>query len=156
VAELEARLRAINARAPIAHAHFGETDISEVLDIRGFNLNAILEIEPDFLEDVSHEHDAGITSFVYRTDNAFDAARIIAFMDVMMRDYGNDLLRYKGIVHIAGCERKIIYQGVHMLLADSFGNPWEVNEIRRSVFVFIGRNLPKQAIHEALDSCRVI
>ena len=156
VAELEARLRAINARAPIAHAHFGETDISEILDIRGFNLNAILEIEPDFLEDVSHEHDAGITSFVYRTDKAFDAARIIAFMDVMMRDYGNDLLRYKGIVHIAGCDRKIIYQGVHMLLADSFGVSWAPNEIRQSVFVFIGRNLPKQAIHEALNSCRVI
>ena len=38
LAALEARLRAINARAPIAHAHFGETDISEILDIRGFNL----------------------------------------------------------------------------------------------------------------------
>ena len=94
----------------------------------------------------------GITSFVYRTDKAFDAARIIAFMDVMMRDYGNDLLRYKGIVHIAGCDRKIIYQGVHMLLADSFGVPWASDEIRQSVFVFIGRNLPKQDIHEALDS----
>lgn len=156
VIELEARLRAINARAPIACAHFDETDISEILDIRGFNLNAILDIEPDFLDDVSHEHDAGITSFVYRTDQAFDAARIIAFMDVMIRDYGNDLLRYKGIVHIAGCDRKIIYQGVRMLLADSIGVPWAIDEVRQSVLVFIGRNLPKQAIHEALDSCEVI
>lgn len=156
IVELETRLRAINARAPIAHAHFGETDISDILDIRGFSLNAILDIEPDFLDDVSHEHDAGITSFVYRTDKALDAARIIGFMDVMIRDYGNDLLRYKGIVHIAGCDRKVIYQGVHMLLADSIGVPWATDEIRRSTLVFIGRNLPKQAIHEALDSCRLI
>ncbi|OQK16795.1 cobalamin biosynthesis protein CobW [Methyloprofundus sedimenti] len=156
VIELETRLRLINARAPIAHAHFGETDISEILDIRGFNLNAILEIEPDFLGDVSHAHDAGITSFVYRTEQAFDAARIIGFMDVMVRDYGNDLLRYKGIVHIAGCDRKVIYQGVHMLLGDSIGELWAANEVRQSVLVLIGRNLPKQEIYTALDSCRVI
>jgi G3E family GTPase len=156
VAELEARLRAINARAPIAYAHFGEADLSEILDIRGFNLNAILEIEPDFLDDVSHEHDAGITSFVYRTDQALDAARIIGFMDVMIREYGNDLLRYKGVMHVAGCDRKVIYQGVHMLLGDSMGLPWAADEIRQSVMVFIGRNLPKEAIREALDSCRVI
>ena len=155
VSAVETRLRAINARAPIAKVHFGETDIEEILDIRGFNLNAILEIEPDFLEDVSHEHDAGITSFVYRSDKALDAARIMAFIDVILRDYGNDLLRYKGILHIAGSERKIIYQGVHMLLADSTGAKWAENEVRQSVLVFIGRNLPKAEFLAALDSCRV-
>ncbi|MEQ1638027.1 MAG: GTP-binding protein [Methylococcales bacterium] len=156
VGAVETRLRAINARAPIAKVHFGETDIEEILDIRGFNLNAILEIEPDFLEDVSHEHDAGITSFVYRSDKALDAARIMAFIDVILRDYGNDLLRYKGILHIAGSERKIIYQGVHMLLADSTGAKWAENEVRQSVLVFIGRNLPKAEFLAALDSCRAL
>lgn len=156
VSAVETRLRAINARAPIAKVHFGETDIEEILDIRGFNLNAILEIEPDFLEDVSHEHDAGITSFVYRSDKALDAARIMAFIDVILRDYGSDLLRYKGILHIAGSERKIIYQGVHMLLADSTGAKWAENEVRQSVLVFIGRNLPKAEFLAALDSCRVL
>lgn len=153
--QLETRLRAINARAPIAYVHFGETNIHDILDIRGFNLNAILAIEPDFLDDVSHEHDAGITSFVYRSEHALDAARIIAFMDALISNYGKDLLRYKGIVNIAGCDRKIIYQGVHMLLADSIGVPWAADEPRASVLVFIGRNLPKQEIQEALDSCRV-
>ncbi len=152
---LEAKLRAINVRAPIAKVHFGETKINEILDIRGFNLNAILEIEPDFLDDVSHEHDAGITSFVYRTDQALDAVRFMRFMDIMIRDYGKDLLRYKGILHIAGCEQKLIYQGVHMLLREDLGAPWPKDDVRQSVLVFIGRNLPSQEIHEALDSCRV-
>ena len=155
ISAVETRLRAINARAPITKVHFGETDIEEILDIRGFNLNAILEIEPDFLEDVSHEHDAGISSFVYHSDKALNAARIMAFIDVILRDYGNDLLRYKGILHIAGSERKIIYQGVHMLLADSTGAKWAENEVRQSVLVFIGRNLPKAEFLAALDSCRV-
>lgn len=155
VAALEVKLRAINARAPIAQVHFGKTDINAILDIRGFNLHAILEIEPDFLEDVSHEHDAGITSFVYRTNQAMYAARFLKFMDIMIRDYGNDLLRYKGILHIAGCEQKLIYQGVHMLLREDLGSPWPQGEERHSVLVFIGRNLPKQEINEALDSCRV-
>jgi G3E family GTPase len=156
VAELQARLRAINARAPISQAHFGVADIGEILDIRGFNLNAILEIEPDFLDDVSHEHDDDISSFVYRTDKALDAARIMKFMQILIRDYGNDLLRYKGILNISGCDQRVIYQGVHMLLTEDFGKAWKYGEIKESAMVFIGRNLPKEEMIEALDSCRVL
>lgn len=156
LSELQGRLRSINARAPIAHVNFGATDIAEILDIRGFNLNAILEIEPDFLDDVNHEHDDDISSFVYRTDKALDAARIMNFMQIMIRDYGNDLLRYKGILNISGSENRVIYQGVHMLLTETFGKPWKTGEIKESAMVFIGRNLPKEEMLEALDSCKVL
>ena len=156
VTKLQERLRLINARAPISQAHFGVADIGEILDIRGFNLNTILEIEPDFLDDVSHEHDDNISSFVYRTDKPLDAARIMKFMQVMIRDYGNDLLRYKGILNIQGCDKKVIYQGVHMLLTETFGKAWKNGEIKESAMVFIGRNLPKEEMLEALDSCNVL
>ncbi|WP_415880372.1 CobW family GTP-binding protein [Methylomonas sp. TEB] len=155
VLDLETRLRAMNPRAPIKHVHFGQTELRDILDIDGFNLDDILKIEPDFLEAVSHEHEDDIRALVYQTDQPLDAARILAFLNIMIRDYGNELLRYKGILNIAGCEQKVIYQGVHMLMTETFGNPWQADEARESSMVFIGRNLPKEDMLEALASCRV-
>jgi G3E family GTPase len=72
VAALTARLKRINPRAPVSVADFGRTPLAEVLDIRGFNLNEKLELDPDFLTDEAaqvhdhehahdhaHEHDHG-------------------------------------------------------------------------------------------------
>lgn len=55
---LSSRLRAMNSRAPIQRVYFGQTDLHNILDIRGFDLDEILKLEPDFLEDVNREHDA--------------------------------------------------------------------------------------------------
>ena len=156
VADLETRLRTMNARAPIKRVHFGATELNDILDIDGFNLDDILKIEPDFLEDVSHEHEDDISSFVFRADRELDAARILAFLDIMVRDYGNDLLRYKGILNIAGCDKRVIYQGVHMLMRQDFGALWQDHEVKTSNLVFIGRNLPKEDMLEALASCQVM
>jgi G3E family GTPase len=54
---LTARLKRINPRAPISRSDFGKAPLSEVLDLRGFNLNEKLEIDPDFLAAEEHEHD---------------------------------------------------------------------------------------------------
>ena len=43
------RLKHMNPRAPQRRVHFGEVPIAEVFDLRGFNLNAKLEIDPEFL-----------------------------------------------------------------------------------------------------------
>jgi G3E family GTPase len=57
VQNLSQRLTRLNPRAPQRHGNFGAADIGDILDIQGFKLDAILEIEPEFLADVSHEHD---------------------------------------------------------------------------------------------------
>ncbi|MDZ4154595.1 GTP-binding protein, partial [Methylicorpusculum sp.] len=69
--------------------------------------------------------------------------------------YGQDMLRYKGIMNIKGHESSVIYQGVHMLMNYDFGKPWAIDENRKSVMVFIGRNLPREAFFSALDECRI-
>ena len=50
------RLKHMNPRAPQKAVHFGEVALSEVFDLRGFNLNAKLDIDPDFLKDDTHDH----------------------------------------------------------------------------------------------------
>src|SRR5438067_8187507 len=57
LAELKTRLKRINPRAPLSLSDFGRAPLAEVLDIRGFNLNDKLEIDPDFLTaDEAHDH----------------------------------------------------------------------------------------------------
>jgi G3E family GTPase len=153
--DLENRLRSMNPRAPIKPVHFGQTELRDILDIGGFNLEDILKIEPDFLEDVSHEHDDAISSLVYRSPRPFEMSRLLHFLDIMLGGFGKDLLRYKGILNIAGNDNKILFQGVHMIMGDSLGLPWPAGEPRQSQLVFIGRNLPKQQILTSLEACHV-
>src|SRR5919109_4140970 len=68
---LSKRLKRMNPRAPIKKVHFGQAPIDEILDIRGFNLNAILELDPDFLKNIEHEHHDEVESFVFRSDKPF-------------------------------------------------------------------------------------
>jgi G3E family GTPase len=50
------RLKHMNPRAPMRTVNFGDVKISEVFDLRGFNLNAKLDIDPDFLKEDNHDH----------------------------------------------------------------------------------------------------
>jgi G3E family GTPase len=50
------RVKHMNPRAPQKPVHFGEVPLSEVFDLRGFNLNAKLEIDPEFLKADDRDH----------------------------------------------------------------------------------------------------
>jgi G3E family GTPase len=152
---LQARLKRMNLRAPIRAVHFGDAPIDQLLDIRGFNLNAILEIEPDFLTDVEHEHDDDVTSFVFRADRPFDAAQLEDFFASILQVYGPKLMRYKGVIDVAGQERRIVLQGVHMMMGSDPGAPWKKGEVRGSKIVFIGRDMPREVIEHGLSLCLI-
>jgi len=150
---LRARLARMNPRARIGESHNGITAVNDLLDIRGFNLNAILEIEPDFLTDVSHEHDDDVTSFVFRETRAMDLDRIEDFLSAIVQVHGAKLMRYKGILNIQGVKGRVIFQGVHMLMGSDVGSPWKTGEPRESKMVFIGRDMPRQLLEEGLAQC---
>ena len=129
----------------------GVAALDDLLDIHGFNLNAILEIEPDFLTDVGHEHDDDVTSFVFRESQPLDLDRMEEFLGAIVKVYGPKLMRYKGILNIAGDSRRVVFQGVHMLMGADHGAPWREGELRESRMVFIGRDMPKDVLLQGLQ-----
>ncbi len=176
------RLKHMNPRAPIETAHFGEVALTKVLDLRGFNLNAKLDIDPDFLKADDHDHDHhhhdhshgdhdhdhvehcdhpshahhhhhddDVKSFVYRAERPFDPAKLEDFLGAIVQIYGPKLLRYKGVLHMQGTERKVIFQGVHQLMGSDLGPEWKPEEQRQSKMVFIGIDLPKDILVQGLD-----
>jgi G3E family GTPase len=181
-AALMHRLKHMNPRAPQKAVHFGEVALSEVFDLRGFNLNTKLEIDPDFLKEEdaghdhanehehgehcdhpSHQHDHGhhhhhdddVKSFVFRSDRPFDAAKLEDFLGAIVNIYGPRMLRYKGVLHMKGTERKVIFQGVHQLMGSDLGPAWGADEVRISKMVFIGLDLPKDIFLQGLEQSLV-
>lgn len=166
---LRERLMRINPRAAIKPVHFGRADIADILDIRGFNLNAVLDVDPEFFGDGhdhdhdhhqhGHEgasaHDDAIGSFVFNADRPFDALRLEEFLGAMIQVHGADLLRYKGVLWVGETDHRVVFQGVHMLMGSDLGRKWEPGEPRSSRMVFIGRNLPQQTLLQGLQQCLV-
>ena len=176
------RIKHMNPRAPIRAVHFGEVPIKEVFDLRGFNLNAKLDIDPDFLKEDDHEHehehdhdheghghapgehcdhphhhhhDDDVKSFVFRSDRAFDPMKLEDFLGAIVNIYGPRMLRYKGVLNMKGTERKVIFQGVHQLMGSDLGPQWAAGEQRTSKMVFIGIELPRDIFLQGLEQCLV-
>jgi G3E family GTPase len=150
---LRQRLGRINPRAPIKPVHFGDAPVAEILDIRGFNLNAVLELSPEFLTSDEHEHDESVTSFVFKSDKPFDATKLEDFLGGLVQVYGPDMLRYKGVLFVKGSDRQMVFQGVHMMMGADLGRRWQPGEKQSSKMVFIGRKLPKDMFIQGLQQC---
>lgn len=174
---LRQRIVRINPRATISAVHFGETDLNQILDISGFNLNAVLDIDPDFLaaddhhhhehhdhncdEHCDHEHhnhaphQDSVSAFVFKSRRPFDPDRLEDFLGGVVQIYGPDLLRYKGIIYLKGANRRMLFQGVHMMMGAEPGKPWLGKEKPETKLVFIGNNLPKDVFMQGLEQCLV-
>ncbi|HPG79345.1 MAG TPA: GTP-binding protein [Piscinibacter sp.] len=172
------RVKHMNPRAPQRKVNFGEVPIAEVFDLRGFNLNAKLDIDPEFLSgdghghdhhDHDHDHEHGehcdhphhhhhdddVKSFVFRSDKAFNPAKLEDFLGAIVQVYGPKMLRYKGVLNMKGSDRKVIFQGVHQLMGSDLGPKWAAGEKKTSKMVFIGLDLPRDVFLQGLEQCLV-
>ena len=94
-------------------------------------------------------------SFVYRAARAFDPAKLEDFLGAIVNIYGPRMLRYKGVLHMKGTDRKVIFQGVHQLMGSDLGPQWGESEQRQSKMVFIGIDLPQDILLQGLEQCLV-
>lgn len=174
------RVKHMNPRAPQRKVNFGEVSLAEVFDLRGFNLNAKLDIDPEFLNADAHDHghdhhdhdhdhehgehcdhphhhhhDDDVKSFVFRSDKAFNPAKLEDFLGAIVQVYGPKMLRYKGVLNMKGSDRKVIFQGVHQLMGSDLGPKWAPGEKKTSKMVFIGLDLPRDVFLQGLEQCLV-
>lgn len=147
---LRERLARINGRAQIRVVEHGRIDLAELLDVRGFNLNPDLGLSPrptlrPVLKPATPDR---ISTLVLRTEKPLDIDRLSDFMNELLEEHGKQLLRYKGVLNIAGEDRRLVFQGVLKLYGFDWDAEWKEGEARESVMVFIGDELPQDSIRE--------
>ncbi|UGV25191.1 GTP-binding protein [Rhodopseudomonas boonkerdii] len=178
LAEVEARIRAINPYARLHRTQRAQVKLEDVLDRGAFDLDRILEIEPEFLEagdghdhhhdhghdhhhhhdhdhghGLKHYHDEDMQSLSLRTDKALDPSTFMPWLQDLMAREGGKILRSKGIISFVGDDDRYVFQGVHMMLEGDHQRPWRDDEKRESRLVFIGRELPEQTIRDGFERC---
>jgi G3E family GTPase len=183
LSEVEARIRGINPYAKVHKTQRAEIALSEVLGRNAFDLDRILDIEPEFLEGDGHDHghehghdhhhghdhdhghkhahsgglkhyhDEEMQSISLRSDKPLDPDKFFPWVQDLVQKEGPNILRCKGILAFKGDDARFVFQGVHMILDGDHQRPWTKDEKRESRIVFIGRNLPGKKITEGFESC---
>ncbi|MSP45777.1 MAG: GTP-binding protein [Xanthobacteraceae bacterium] len=174
--EVEARIRAINPYAKLHKTERSQIALSEILGRNAFDLDRILDIEPEFLNtgdghDHDHDHDHGhdhhhhdhgglkhyhdedMQSVSLNTDKPLSPDKFFPWVQKLVAEDGPAILRCKGILNFKDDPDRFVFQGVHMILDGDHQRPWKDGEKRNSRLVFIGRKLPEEKIRTGFETC---
>ena len=158
LANVEARIKAINGFAPIFRTENSIIDPKELVNIEAFDLEKTLEMDPEFLDvDAEHQHDERVTSTSLKFEGELNINKLQEYIGKVIRDDGENLFRYKGVLAVKGMKEKYVFQGVHMLFGGDFSHEiglWGDDEVRECRFVFIGRDLDHEALKQGLMACQ--
>ncbi len=149
-AATSARLRGINATAPIIESRYARLDLAEILGIGGPVESRSLASDPGWLDE--HTHDLALGSVGVELAGAFDAARLDAWLSALLAVHGDDVYRLKGVVAVEGDENRAVIQGIHRMYEVRSAHPWG-RDTRSNKIVFIGRDLDRDQLTQGLRSC---
>ena len=97
------RIKDINAFAPIVQSTQSKVSVDSVLNIKGFDLERTLEMDPEFLDtDAEHEHDESVGSISIKVDGDAHMMLLNDFISDILKNKGTDVYRMKGVLAIAG------------------------------------------------------
>ena len=173
LADVEARIRGINPYARLHTTERCRIPLPEVLGRNAFDLDRILEIEPEFLgghhhhdhahdhDHAHHHHDGGLKhyhdeemqSVSLKSDKPLDPDKFFPWIQDLVQTEGPNILRCKGILSFKDDDERFVFQGVHMILDGDHQRPWQQGEKRESRIIFIGRKLPEDKIREGFAGC---
>ena len=158
LATVEARIKSINGFAPIFRTENSIIDPKELVNIEAFDLEKTLDMDPEFLDvDAEHQHDERVTSTSLKFEGELNINKLQQYIGKLMREDGENLFRYKGVLAVKGVQEKYVFQGVHMLFGGDFSREiglWKDDEVRECRFVFIGRDLDHEALKQGLMECQ--
>ncbi|HEY2134476.1 MAG TPA: GTP-binding protein [Xanthobacteraceae bacterium] len=179
--EVEARIRGINPYAKLHRTERCAIPLAEVLGRNAFDLDRILDIEPEFLAapnghdhdhdhdhahghdhqhdhdhdhgGLKHYHDEDMQSFSLKTEKPLDPEKFFPWIQNLVAQEGQKILRCKGILSFKDDPERFVFQGVHMILDGDHQRPWKDGEERNSRAVFIGREMPEEMIRKGFAEC---
>lgn len=156
VARAERLLRRINPDAALVCTAHAESDLYELLDVGGFELARVrlnlngsgTELPAALAEAAPHDH-AAIQAYSFPVVEPLDFDRFEKWIGGLLRAGGDNFYRTKGIVPVAGSNRKLILQGVRSLYNWRYGEEWKEGEQGR--IVFIGKDLDRGLLLDGMQ-----
>jgi len=100
----------------------------------------------------SHHHDSEIGSIGIEEPRALDARKVNDWLSYLLQSHGERILRMKGVLNIAGDDRRYVFHGVHMMFDGRPDRPWGAAP-RLSQLVFIGRQLDREELLAGFLAC---
>jgi G3E family GTPase len=173
---LERRIRGMNATARVVRTRRAATDVNHLLQVQGFDLQRIEQIDPNAVEQADHDHEPGeecapdcnhhhekghdhghthdesITSVGIEVEGDLKANKVNEWLADLMATKGPDLYRFKGVLSLKGDPNRFVFQGVHMTLDGTPGTPWAGSK-RVNKLIFIGKDLDRQGLEAGFRRC---
>jgi G3E family GTPase len=153
IARVKQQIWELNPIAKIYETEHSSIDLSLILGTKAFDLEAKLEIDPSFLEDLAHEHDTSIGSFALVSDRPIDMNKFMLWMNDLAQVKGEDLYRTKGLFYAQGFPERVLFQSVRMLTSMRRDRLWKTDEPKLTQLVAIGRNLDREEFVKGFEKC---